>query len=84
MKDFTIEQLGLFITLILSGTGALFLICFKSRCKTIKCCGCMVERYLPDDVKLKQMEKDRLATVAPAEEEALQAQRSPRPPPDPL
>ena len=81
MKDFTIEQLGLFITLILSGTGALFLICFKSRCKTIKCCGCMVERFLTDDVKLKQieqMEKDRKA------QEALALVRSPRPPPDPL
>ena len=78
MKDFTIEQLGLFITLILSGTGALFLICFKSRCKTIKCCGCMVERFLTDDVKLKQIEQDRKA------QEALALVRSPRPPPDPL
>tara|TARA_R110000823_G_C15694537_1_gene475755 strand:+ start:52 stop:276 length:225 start_codon:yes stop_codon:yes gene_type:complete len=51
MENYTIEQLGLFITLILGGVGGLFAICFKSRCKTIKCCGCMIERYLSDEVK---------------------------------
>ena len=54
MEDYTIEQLGLFITLLLGGLGGLFAICFKSRCKTIKCCGCLMERYLSDDVKLNQ------------------------------
>tara|TARA_R110002126_G_scaffold84898_2_gene206003 strand:+ start:4908 stop:5126 length:219 start_codon:yes stop_codon:yes gene_type:complete len=55
MEDFTIEQLGLFITLILSGAGATALICFRSRCKTIRCGSCcVIDRYLSDEVKKAQ------------------------------
>lgn len=54
MEDFTIEQLGLFITLILGGVGGLMAVCYKSRCKSIKCCGCVIDRYLSDEVKKAQ------------------------------
>lgn len=52
MKEFTIEELGLFITIILGGCGGLFAVIFKSRCKTIKtpCLSCerevLSEKYL--------------------------------------
>ena len=44
MKDFTLEQLGLFITLLLGGCGGLLAVCFKSRCDRIECCGFKIHR----------------------------------------
>ena len=38
LDNFTLEQLGLFITLLLGGVGGLLAIIFKSRCKKVKCC----------------------------------------------
>ena len=42
MQSFTIEQLGLFITLMGGTASALIIACFKSRCRNIKtpCISC--------------------------------------------
>lgn len=42
MQEFTIEQLGLFITLMSGACGGLIAVLFKSRCKNIKtpCISC--------------------------------------------
>ena len=48
MLEYSLEQLGLFITLLLSGTSGLLLVCYKSRCTTISCfwdC-CKIDRQL--------------------------------------
>tara|TARA_R110000824_G_scaffold302484_1_gene490256 strand:- start:2 stop:181 length:180 start_codon:yes stop_codon:yes gene_type:complete len=42
MQSFTIEQLGLFITLMGGTASAIIIACFKSRCRNIKtpCMSC--------------------------------------------
>ena len=42
MENFTLEQLGLFITLMGGTLSAIIVACFKSRCKNIKtpCISC--------------------------------------------
>ena len=42
MDSFTIEQLGLFITLMATSASAIIIACFKSRCRNINtpCISC--------------------------------------------
>ena len=44
MADYTMEDLGLFITLMATACGGLLAVVFKSRCKVIRCCGASIER----------------------------------------
>ena len=44
MADYSMEDLGLFITLMATACGGLLAVVFKSRCKVIKCCGASIER----------------------------------------
>ena len=49
MQSFTIEQLGLFITLMGGTLSAIIIACFKSRCRNIKtpCISCDREVLSP-------------------------------------
>lgn len=40
MEEFTLAELGVFLGVIGSIMTSLLLTIFKSKCKTIKCCGC--------------------------------------------
>ena len=44
MADYSMEDLGLFITLMATACGGLLAVVFKSRCKVIRCCGASIER----------------------------------------
>jgi len=48
MKEYTIEQLGLFITLMIGSCGGLLAICFKSRCDNIETPCFKIHRKVPD------------------------------------
>ena len=53
MADYSMEDLGLFITLMVTACGGLLAVVFKSRCKVIRCCGASIERevlHLKDEV----------------------------------
>ena len=54
MESFTLEQLGLFITLMGGTLSAIIVACFKSRCKNIKtpCISCdrQVKRTESNDI----------------------------------
>jgi len=51
MQSFTIEQLGLFITLMGGTLTAIIIACFKSRCRNIKtpCISCDREVLPPNN-----------------------------------
>lgn len=48
MENYTIQQLGVFLSVVLSGIGGLCLILHKSKCKSVNiCCGLIsLERKL--------------------------------------
>ena len=62
MENFTIEQLGLFITLMGGTFSAIIIACFKSRCRTIKtpCLSCDRDVLPPN-----KQDADDLTTVEP-------------------
>ena len=68
MADFTMEDLGLFITLMATACGGLLAVVFKSRCKVIRCCGASIEReiiHTPDEISVDTQS----APSAPATDE---------------
>jgi len=53
MKEYSIEQLGLFITLMIGSCGGLLAICFKSRCDEITTPCLKIHRKVPDKPELE-------------------------------
>jgi len=49
LESFSLEQLGIFVSILLAGTGGLLAVCFKSRCDTIKTPCISIHRKVPDD-----------------------------------
>jgi len=58
LENFTLEQLGLFITLILGSLSACLLVCFKSRCDRIEtpCLKLHRKPLPPDNIIVKDIE----------------------------
>tara|TARA_R110000824_G_scaffold205337_1_gene390170 strand:- start:1579 stop:1779 length:201 start_codon:yes stop_codon:yes gene_type:complete len=59
METFTIEQLGLFITLMAGACGGLLAVLFKSRCKNVKtpCISC--DRDPLTESEIQDLEKNK-------------------------
>jgi hypothetical protein len=48
MNDFTMAELGVFIGVVGGVCTSLILTFQKSKCETIKCCGCEIKRYVKE------------------------------------
>jgi len=56
MKEYTMNELAIGVSTIITALGALCMIIFKSRCIRIKLCSCLeVERSVPKDVSTKSI-----------------------------
>ena len=44
MKEFTIQELTVFLSVLLSSVGGVCLIVHKSKCSRLKCCGIDIQR----------------------------------------
>lgn len=49
LESFSLEQLGIFVSILLAGTGGLLAVCFKSRCDTIKTPCISIHRKVQED-----------------------------------
>lgn len=61
MKDFTMAEFGVFLGVIGGVLTSLILTLQKSKCETIRCCGCEVKRK----VQLKKEESMIIPTPSP-------------------
>jgi hypothetical protein len=74
LQEFTIDQLGGSIALILGSLGGLLLIIWKSRCKKINCCYLLqCERQVDDDTddETKNKKKNKKEIKKEEDEEDL-------------
>ena len=56
MKEYTMNELAIGVSTIITALGALCMIIFKSRCIRIKLCSCLeVERSVPKDIPTKSI-----------------------------
>ena len=49
LESFSLEQLGIFVSILLAGTGGLLAVCFKSRCDVIETPCIKLHRKVPDE-----------------------------------